>query len=42
VNQNHSKNNVKNDVRHAERLQDEDYEKEKHGEVILESIILTI
>lgn len=36
------KENWVNCVRHAERIQDEDYEKEKHREVILEPIILTI
>jgi hypothetical protein len=36
------KENWENCVRHAEKLQDEDYEKEKHREVILEPIILTI
>lgn len=36
------KENWVNCVRHAERIQDEDYEKEKHREVILKPIILTI
>jgi len=36
------KENWVNCVRHAERIQDEDYQKEKHREVILEPIILTI
>ncbi|KAE9522747.1 hypothetical protein AGLY_016856 [Aphis glycines] len=36
------KENWENCVRHAEKIQDEDYKKEKHREVILEPIILTI